>query len=364
MLYITSIQVYFIINKQQQSYCSCFTVHRIGLVSPASVFIEDCCCNSTRACCVYCHSNVETLKKLSYSSHKFVAVFLILHCLVLCIIHTYNNNISMVRECDIGCYRAKDKSVNCFICGHICHSLCYDLDAAHSLIGLHTNIVFLCDMCIEKKADFAAKPNNNTKTDQTSTNNDNIVQAIVELKGMVVNMQEKIARIERPSFRDVLAGDNPESRLTAKRKRTNNGSINVGNGPETPKGRPKKGIVGNNEGDVGLSSVEARKWIFVSQLHPSTSDESFVDYVKKRLNDADNKLKIQAFALVPKERKREELNFISFKLNIPESSYEAVFQSEIWPKGVVVREFVLDQQRHRRPTGHFLPTSPAGNNRT
>lgn len=98
----------------------------------------------------------------------------------------------------------------------------------------------------------------------------------------------------------------------------------------------------------------------MSQLHPSTSDESFVQYVKKRLNDADNKLKVQAFALVPKERSRESLNFISFKLNIPESSYADVLKPEIWPSGVIVREFV-DDGRRRRKMGNFLPKTPAIN---
>jgi hypothetical protein len=259
------------------------------------------------------------------------------------------------RKCGDDCVKPFDLVIKCTSCDAICHNTCYGLNktvvkAIHEI----ENIVFLCDECSDTKTFVASDSTNSNNAAQVSDAGDNtaIFHAIGELKNMVVDMQTKINKIEKPTYSKVVTGDVfKSSGPRNKRLRVDGDTIS------TPTGRPQNGIVGNGDDTTELSSVETRKWIFVSQLHPSTTDTSFTDYVKKRLNDTSDKLKIQAFALVPKDRDRNELNFISFELNIPESSFVEVLKPEIWPKGVVVREFVNDSRR-RRPTGHFLPKTP------
>lgn len=261
----------------------------------------------------------------------------------------------MANVCGDDCNRPMDSTVKCYVCGCICHSHCYGLNKTIiKAINELPNLTFLCDTCNEKKATVAAGaavPHvvNNSESN-SSMDSASIINAISDLKNMVTGLQDKMSKLEKPSYRSILAGDQP---LRGSAKRPRFGDIV----DSTPTGRPKKTIIGTNAAEKELSSVEARKWIFVSQLHPTTTDQSFTEYVKKRLNDQADNLKIQAFALVPKERDRRELNFISFKLNIPESSFNAVLNPDIWPKGVMVREFVNDQRR-RRPTGHFLTKTP------
>lgn len=267
----------------------------------------------------------------------------------------------MNRVCNDECDKAMDPMVKCAMCDMNCHISCYGIGkTVHRAIGESNNLWFLCDECSEKKSAFFATQN---KVASTDNNNDiaTIFQAIGELKNMFMDMQVKMNNIEKPTFRNILGSETQTSNSSAahgnSRRKRMRFADNTANLYETPTTRPKTSVIGNNKNEKALTSVEPRKWVFVSQLHPSTSDDAFVQYVKKQLKDDDNKLKVQAFALVPKERSRESLNFISFKLSIPESSLSDVLKPEIWPSGVVVREFV-DDGRRRRQTGHFLPKTP------
>lgn len=217
------------------------------------------------------------------------------------------------------------------------------------------NILFLCDECLENKKIVSSNVADDPPQDMDTREGDNnaIFKAIHELKDIVVDMQSNIKNLEKPSYRNVLASNlnAGNSKGSAKRMRFMDNIL------DTPTTRPRYAIIGNNNVDKELAAVETRKWIFVSQLHPSTTEKSLIDFTCKRLNDTENSSKIQAFALVPKEKNRDELNFISFKVNIPEPLYAPMLKPEIWPNGVIVRDFVNDQRR-RRPTGHFLPKTP------
>lgn len=275
----------------------------------------------------------------------------------------------MNRICNDKCDRQYENTAKCFGCNTECHNTCYGITKTIIRATKEVpNILFMCDECLAKKWVATDSLNNNAtqnEIEQSTFNKDNasIFKAIGELKSMVIEIQGKMNRAEKPSYRSILTGDfgSVGSQGGSKRKRFG-GNVNFGDGNfSTPTGRTKTTITGSNVNENELLAVEIRKSIFVSQLNPSTSEESIVKYVKRCLNDTDNKLKIQAVALVPKEKNRNELNFISFKINIPESSFEAVLKPELWPQGVVVREFVIDNNRRHRPSGFFLPPTPRVN---
>lgn len=269
----------------------------------------------------------------------------------------------MQRLCGDECDKPMDSTVECRSCGIGCHTSCYSINkTVLRAIADMPNLWFLCDVCTTNNANIFSKDANtnavNTSAPHNCTNdNTAIFQALDELKNMVIELQGKVNGIEKPTYRSILAGNNgkPAGSVNSNAKRRR--FADTENVHSTPPGRPKNAIVGSNLDDGGLSSVEPRKWMFVSQLHPSTSDKSFVEYVKKRLNDTDNKLNIQAYALVPRDKNRDSLNFISFKLNVPESSIDAILKPDNWPKGVIIREFVNDDRR-RRPTGRLLLNTP------
>lgn len=269
----------------------------------------------------------------------------------------------MHRVCGDECDKPLDSTVECRSCGIGCHTSCYSINKTvlRAIVDM-PNLWFLCDECSAKNANILSKDAVTaaaTTSAPHNCTNDNtaIFQALGELKNMVVELKGKVNGIEKPTYRSILAGNNgkPSGSNTSNAKRRR--FADTENVHSTPPGRPKNAVVGNNMDDGGLSSVEPRKWMFVSQLHPATSDHSFVEYVKKRLNDTENKLNIQAYALVPREKNRDSLNFISFKLNVPESSIDAILKPENWPKGVIIREFVNDDRR-RRPTGRVLLNTP------
>lgn len=116
---------------------------------------------------------------------------------------------------------------------------------------------------------------------------------------------------------------------------------------------PVNKIIGTNETDEAdeLCSVEPLKSVVVSQLHPNTTDAKLVDFIVRKL--AVNGDVIKTKALIPRDLKRDELSFISYKLMVPESLYKSILSAALWPKGIVVRDFV-PSFRQRQQTGVSL----------
>lgn len=71
-----------------------------------------------------------------------------------------------------------------------------------------------------------------------------------------------------------------------------------------------------------------------------------------KLSDDDNSLRCSF--LIPAGRKVEDLDYLSFKIGVPESMFSMLLRPELWPKGVRIRAFVPRTRVHN--TASFLPT--------
>lgn len=119
----------------------------------------------------------------------------------------------------------------------------------------------------------------------------------------------------------------------------------------------RKSVIGScviNDADE-VKAVEPRTAILVTQLHPTTTADSIINYVNKKLNLVAGSSVIRGNILLPKNRTIEELDFIGCKLSVPQSMYPALMSAAIWPKGVTVRDFVFFPRKTPRTLGHFLP---------
>lgn len=149
----------------------------------------------------------------------------------------------MNRECNDDCDRATDPTLKCAACNVSCHISCYGINkTALRVIGEVQNLWFLCDECNDKKKAFITTHDdvdtNNVNTADVNTDSASIFQAIGELKNMVIDMQLKINKIEKPSYSNVLADGIFKPNVnhgSAKRKRMRYGdNVFNNNNMETP----------------------------------------------------------------------------------------------------------------------------------
>lgn len=114
-------------------------------------------------------------------------------------------------------------------------------------------------------------------------------------------------------------------------------------------------VVGSVEDSV-IRTIEQRKLVIASLFHPSTKEDELCKYIRNGLHLDESDKSIRCNLLLPAGRKLEELDFVSFKVSVPESMYLSLFEPSLWPKGVKVREFMhRNKTLTKRNFGHFLP---------
>lgn len=107
-----------------------------------------------------------------------------------------------------------------------------------------------------------------------------------------------------------------------------------------------------------LMSVEERKVVVASMLHPTTDVGKLTTFLNKQLKLDKDSSSIRCQLLLPVGRTVEQLDYVSFKISVPEPLYPLLLFAEVWPKGVTLRDFVF-RRFNSRPLGSFLPmTNP------
>lgn len=96
------------------------------------------------------------------------------------------------------------------------------------------------------------------------------------------------------------------------------------------KKRSKKTIRGSNtEDDLKIGAVESRRWIFVSQLKPDITEGDLSEY----LTNKDIAIK------GCKKLKISTTDIAAFKVAVAEEDTDKVYDSKLWPKNAIVREY-------------------------
>lgn len=115
-------------------------------------------------------------------------------------------------------------------------------------------------------------------------------------------------------------------------------------------------IVGTGDTSDAIQTVAVKKnqYLYVSHLHPSTVAENMRSYVSSKLNMTLSD--IDCWPLIPKNRDVNSLNFISFKVGLPEDVFERTLAPEFWPTGTSIRRFIIN---NRQKNSNF-PVIPNG----
>lgn len=248
------------------------------------------------------------------------------------------------RKCGDVCNKPLDQTVVCKKCSSIAHVTCYGLNKTIArVLSESNNLAFFCDDCV-----ILTNDNNDVCSNQVCNSSKDVVEAISELKDVIMGLQKSI---QPPiSYKSVLSGDVINHGSAKRRRLVDESSTPTG----FPRARPNTPTIrGTNAIASTLVTVEPRKLIFVSQLNPSTKESDIVDYVNNQLGDVFAKPKVNS--LIPRGKLLSDLDYISFKLSIPEKHLDKVLSAEFWPKNVMVREFKNFPRVNRRPVASFLP---------
>jgi hypothetical protein len=111
--------------------------------------------------------------------------------------------------------------------------------------------------------------------------------------------------------------------------------------------------IAHGTGDVSsdLVMVKLLKWLYVSMLHPSTTEETIASQLSKTLFAQSTDF--NCVKLLAKDV--QSPTFISFKVGMSEDLFEKSLEPSAWPPGVAFREFVNRPRRFFRPTGVRIP---------
>lgn len=104
-------------------------------------------------------------------------------------------------------------------------------------------------------------------------------------------------------------------------------------------------VVGSGPPLLDLMVAEPRKMLYLSNLDPHTS----VDRISRLIHTTFGINPFSCVKLVPTERDLNTLEYVSFKMQVPVKGFEAFLDSSLWPKGIIVREFIPKPKNSRKP---------------
>ncbi len=234
-----------------------------------------------------------------------------------------------------------EELLSCDRCDKMFHIFCVEISSeTFAVIQNCKNLTWTCDDCV------------GAPVTQTGSNiMGKIMKKLEKLDAMASDIEElkaKGATVKKPLLSDLF-------------QHTPRGSKRTGTHEETPTIKKKRleqktatpaPVIGTGAANNELVAVKPSKWLYVSMLHPDTTEASVVKLLASGLkSDAGV---FNCVKLLPKNLQYAP-SFISFKIGMPEELLSKSMEPSLWPTGVAVREFVNRPRKFFRPTGAVIP---------
>lgn len=145
------------------------------------------------------------------------------------------------------------------------------------------------------------------------------------------------------------------SRFTPKRSRTDQGVVER-KGELKSRGLASGTNVASNHqlgGPVAFPKPRHAKSVYISRLKPDVSVESISDYVKLNVPEVNDDM-FSLRLLVKKDKKLDELSFVSFRLSCSEELFHKLIDPAFWPSHVLIGEFI-ERRKRTSQLSDFLP---------
>lgn len=209
---------------------------------------------------------------------------------------------------------------------NLCRSCSGLTKAAVKIICEYDSCHFYCKVCNR----YSIKDISDSLTDLKATIcnlNVNMAASLAKTNAML-----PVSPLILPGYLETV----PSSSL--KRRRVDK-SVDRGNSNSMAEVVKQSLIVGSRE-TSSFQTVEGRKCVVTSLWHPSTSIDDLTKYLKDGLGLPLEDKSLRCTPLIPAGRNVVDLDYLSFKIGVSESKFDALLSADLWPRGVTVREFV------------------------
>lgn len=140
-----------------------------------------------------------------------------------------------------------------------------------------------------------------------------------------------------------------QTSTTNKRRLLNDGTVQLNNDIQN-----SVQTFGTKESDaLNTVSVQQRKSLVISRLATTTTEQIIEKYINDNLDSA---VDIRCSKLLPSGRNLEDLNYISFRISAPDNVFNKMYNSDFWPRGVQLREYVY-KSRNNKTNKPIIPVS-------
>lgn len=230
-------------------------------------------------------------------------------------------------------------------CGTALHRTCVpglQRSTLDVIASFSESLFWLCEECAGmffkwlQKPDAPASPAGTIK----------LCEVVDKLNSAVTNLTSRIEKhlpcgpgiqVQRPLFSQRYSGD--QLTPTPKRSRDNSAKIRV---------TTTAAVCGTRTMQREIKTVADEKeqfWIYLSRLDPSHTVEDIAVTAQECLGTNEPP---KVVLLVKKDADLSKLNFVSFRVEVPNELKDVALQAATWPTGVLVREFDFNQGRTDR----------------
>lgn len=216
-----------------------------------------------------------------------------------------------------------DKFVSCSgMCNKVFHGSCIKVgNGTVQLLNSSTNLKWFCDEC----ADIAGK----------------LIRNMEDVMKMMLKISTDIKDINRdPPTLDRRITRSTKKNMVESLQKDGDGITSFS--PTTAQSSHQLNspvIIGtcNDAADL-IKSAPERKFVYASKFANSTTIETLRSFLSGKLNV--NEDVIDCRMLVSANQDITKYNFISFKIGVDSDMFQRLLQPDLWPSGVLVREFI------------------------
>lgn len=235
--------------------------------------------------------------------------------------------------------------VECYFCNHKFHAIKCGNVTKEVCTAMKTvkNIQFFCDLCLDSNFTpmVAKKFDKLTATVEEVVKKGDFYDDLVKKIDILTSEMAVIKNVVNSGISSSINLGTPVQRLrdgSVKRRITD--AYDQGDYDNSfPAFKKKRGedksIQGTSDIASNIKIVESCEYFHVSRFDPSVETEAMKVWIGSILKNTD----ITCVKLIPRNRKLEDLSFVSFKIGTAKSLAQNVLNPAIWPKNVTVKPF-------------------------
>lgn len=194
--------------------------------------------------------------------------------------------------------------------------------ANHLVNSPRVNGLHLLDTSVVKQTDVAQlKPLHDT-ADATAT--------------LTRSSDPEVPFANSSTFSEVLTSSSIAEQVSANSKIESIQGRKSSNQPQKDSIQPQKDLIQSRS---IVSPSETHKVAFVSNFHPSVTENEVVDYLLLK-NVISSPEDVSCKKLISPYVDIDSVSFVSFKVTVNSKIFHAVVNDELWPDDIIVREFV------------------------